>query len=132
MFDAAHVLENFDAEVYVRALVAVAQTDGVRDEERAFITDHAGALGVPVPDFETRIDVGTVGAGTSDVTRRMIVRDCIVLAALDGDFSSAERERIKDIAGHLGVSPAMAQKLEAWVTKYAEVVEEGQQLLASE
>ena len=130
MLDAVEVLEGFDAEVYVRALVAVAQTDGVRDEERAFITDHAAALGVTPPDFEQNVDVATLGKGTPEVTRRMIVRDCIVLASMDGDYTATERERIRDIARQLGVDSDVVAKLEAWITKYSDVLGEGQRLLA--
>jgi len=130
MLAVAEVLEGFDAEAYLQALVAVAQTNGVKDEEVEFIKHQAESLGIAAVDFDQPVDLTAIAKTASSVTCRIILRDCIVVAAADGDFTDSERERINEIAGCLGVDLEVVGKLESWMQRYSDVLKEGQELIA--
>lgn len=129
MLDVVEVLEGFDAKAYLDALVAVAKADGVKPEEREFIVQQAASLGIE-PDFEHPIDLTILRSASSIVTRRIIIRDCIVLAAVDGDYSANERERIGEIASGLGVDARTVERIEDWIKRYSDILEEGQRIFA--
>ncbi|MCA9641034.1 MAG: hypothetical protein H6718_06730 [Polyangiaceae bacterium] len=129
MIDVSLILSDFDGPTYLNALIAVAQVDGVKPEEEAFINGQAEAMGLPLPDLATPADVAA-SAVASTVTKRIIVRDCIVLASVDGSYTENERKRIFDVARHLDVSDALVERMERWVTDYTRILEEGQAILS--
>lgn len=129
MIEVAQIIEGFEAEVYLKALIAVAQADGVSSSERDFIQNQATLLGVDEVNFEMMISLDDLSNQINAVTRRIIVRDCIVLATVDGDYTENERRRIAGIAEALGVTPERTAQLENWLQQYSDLLEEGQRLL---
>lgn len=130
MFDVSQILKDFDGSAYLSALVAVAQADGVTPEEEEFIRGQAEAMGIPMPDLTKPVEVATVADVASTVTKRVIVRDCIVLALVDGHYTENERQRIFDIARQFGVEPALVERMERWAKDYSRVLAEGQAILS--
>jgi hypothetical protein len=57
-----------------------------------------------------------------------IIRDCIVLGSLDGDFTDLERAKVYDVASLLGKSKSDVDAVETWLKRLWAVMEEGNRL----
>ncbi len=132
MLTISEIEEQFDARAYLRALASIAQVDGVLEVERQFIEQQALSLGLNPSeiDWTKAADLDGEIACASGVTRRLIVRDCIVLASLDDDYTDNERREIRQLAARLGISDDVVHRLEDWVVRYSAIIEEGRELLA--
>jgi len=126
-------LEDFNAPLYLRALVAVAASDGIHPAEEGFIRQQAAAFGVDADDLlsDTSPAVGALVEGASPMTRRIIYRDCFILAHVDGMVSDEERAVLADLRGTLGLTPEKAGALESWAERYSAILAEGESLLTS-
>lgn len=133
MLTISEIEEQFDARAYLRALAAIARVDGVLDVERQFIEQQALSLGLDPSDIDwtKAADLDGEIACASDVTRRLIVRDCIVLASLDDDYTDNERREICQLAARLGIADDVVRRLEDWVGRYSAIIEEGRALLTA-
>jgi len=133
MLAISQIEEQFDPKIYLRALASVAHADGVLDVERQFIEQQAASLGIDQEEINLSqpVDLDSLTSTASDLTRRLIVRDCIVLASLDDDYTGNERRHIRHLAARLGVSEDVVGKLEDWVNRYSTILEEGQRLLST-
>lgn len=124
-------LGDFDAELYLKLLHAVADADGVHPVEEDYIRHQAAALHV---DPEVVLGKGPIALEqlqltASEVTRRMVYRDCYTLACADGAVSDQERATLHRLRRVLNLTPERATALEAWVARYSAMIEEGQALL---
>lgn len=128
-------LDAIDREAYLQAMVAVARADRqIRSAELEFLQNQASALDV---DLEPLLDgpapdLAGIRVRTNAQTRRMIVRDCITLAAVDGEYAESERAHVRQVAEALGVSGVRVAAIEAWLQRYSEVLDEGQRLLTND
>ena len=131
MHDLSDWMEDFDPGDYLAALATVAHADGLVDEERAFLGSQAVRFGLDPEEALRPVEghLGRLVGSASKTTRRMIVRDCIVLACVDGEYSANERARIAGIAASLQVSEECLRGLESWVERYGALLDEMQVLL---
>lgn len=128
---AAH-LEEFDPHFYLRALVAVAVADGLHPDEEAFVRSQAEMLGVDAEGlFAAPADVSAV-VGPNPLSCRLAYRDCFVLACIDGPPNERERAILGALQRALGLTPELAARIEDWMTRYSELLAEGEALLAAE
>ncbi len=125
-------MDDFDVPLYLRALVAVAASDGISPDEEGFIRQQASALGVDADDVlaDTAPAVGAVVDGATPLTRRVIYRDCFILAHVDGVVSGEERAVLASLRDTLGLTPERAAALESWAERYSAILAEGESLLA--
>lgn len=101
-----------DVEAYLAALCEVARADTlIHDLERAFIERQARLFQRTVQDLDALPGLDALlAARGQDVsalgprTREAIVRDIVLLAALDGDTDEAEREALRACASRLGIA----------------------------
>lgn len=123
-------LEDFEGELYIRAMISLAKADGViRDSERDFLEMQARLLGVDINHFlQTEMHPEDIHA-LSEVTKRVILRDMIELAHIDNDYDERERKRIFQITKLLSVSPSIVEKLEAYLAEYWSLLGKGRQLI---
>ncbi len=70
-----------------------------------------------------------VSEGMSDMTRRVVLRDCILIACLDGEYSDTERAWIHRICEWLGLSTTTADLFEDWFHRYFDLIDEQEALL---
>lgn len=127
-------LEAIDREAYLRALVAIAHADDeLHETELAFLRHQAEVLDVDLDAIleSPRVALERLRERTDAITRRMVIRDCITLAAIDGELDATERARIREVAEQLGVSAARVDALESWLARYSALLEEGETLLES-
>ena len=99
------LLDDFDATTYIRALITVVKMDGIKPIERQYVEARAALLGVETGALwdEDLTDLPPIPDDVSLVTRRVVVRDCILMACIDDDYTDRERERVHQIAAWLSV-----------------------------
>ena len=131
--DAANtLLQEFDPTTYLRLLVAQGHLDGLVPEEQAYIRARAALLGVEVEPLlaQPLTELPAVDEQISETTRRVILRDCIVLACIDGDYSELERAHVHRVAKWLKVDIEAADRIEDWLRRYWELMDESEALLS--
>lgn len=133
MHDPNDILElaDFDAETYLRALILVVKVHGIEPVERAFVERRARMLGVEHGHLweEGLDDLPELPESMSDMTRRVVLRDCILIACIDGEYSDEERSWIHRICAWLGLSTDTADRFEDWFRRYFELMDEQEALL---
>lgn len=126
-------LKNFEIEPYFKALIAVMQADGVIDDsEKEFISNQAKILNVNIEQLiDNNIVLSDIDLmNLSSTTKKCIIRDCISLAYADDHYAQEEKDKINEIAALAGVDKNDVEKIEKWLIKYWNVLEEGAALLA--
>ncbi len=128
---ALHLLEDFDAETYLRALIAVVKVHGIEPVEHDYVEARAKLLGVDATDLweEDLEDLPPVAESVSDTTRRVVVRDCILMGCIDGEYTDDERAWVHRIAAWLGVSTHTCNLFEDWLRRYFDLLDEQEALL---
>lgn len=126
-----HFLDDFDAETYLRALIVVVKVHGVEPVERDFVVSRARILGVDDSHlWDDGVDeLPPLPEGMSDMTRRVVLRDCILIACIDGEYTDTEREWIHRICAWLGLSLQTADLFEDWFHRYFDMMDEQEALL---
>ncbi len=125
-----HTLHDFDPAFYIQVLVTLAHIDGLLPIERAYVTAKAELLGVSVDWSPGDGEWAPIPSSVSELTRRVIVRDCVVLASVDGDFSDSERGTVHRIAEWLQVDESACDGIEDWLRRYWELMDESEALLS--
>ena len=126
------LLQGFDAQVYLRALITVVKIHGIEPVERDYVEARARVLGVdPAPLWaEEERELPPIPEDVGELTRRAIVRDCIMMGCIDGEYSDQERARVHEIATWLGVTEETCDHLEDWLRRYFELMDEQEALLS--
>ncbi|MFH1982306.1 MAG: hypothetical protein ABIL58_10695 [Pseudomonadota bacterium] len=113
--------DDLDAERYIRLLVAVTKSDPDNGPpEYQYVKKQANSLG---------IDIVPLWNDTSkhyllepiQVSRRValvIIKDCIMLASLDGNFSLGEKEKVYRFAERLDVPRVDVDAVVSWLEDY--------------
>jgi len=126
---AAH-LDEFEPGLYIQALVAVASCDGMTNDELDFIQGQAQMLGVDTAAaLAAPVMVHDVSRAMTQITRKLVYRDCYVLARIDGVPNEREREILDQLRAVLGLTPEACAKIEDWMDRYSVLLQEGGALL---
>ena len=121
--DAVDLLDEKSREAYVGILICVAAADGdlVREESaaieaamgRAMIRPNRRELMRPwlaePPEFETLL------ADMSADAKRIVLRDSLIIAAVDGDYHEDEIRIIKKIANAADFNTKKLESLMEWI-----------------
>lgn len=115
---------SFDPETYIRVLIAIAKAD--RDNgprEFGYVRKKAEQLGVEydwvLASTEKGFDIEK--QAVSRATALAVLRDAIMLASMDHNFSLPERERIYTFAARMDISRRDLERLEAWLGEYRDL-----------
>lgn len=132
LFD-VRLLNNFDAKTYLGVLKALALADGsLSSEEEAFIADNAKLLGVDCSEIlPCKYLSDSVLLSMSSLTKKIIIRDAIVLAYRDGSFSLEEKKAILDLASTFGVDKDFVYVMDQWLLSYWKIVAQGLELVSN-
>ncbi len=129
------MLEDFEADTYFAALLLIAKADGtISETELSFLKGQAHLLNFDLEQLlacTTRTDIETL-ASASVMTKRIILRDCISLANIDGHYDDSERKRVTEIAAQWGVGADEIQNIEQWLEEYWTVMEKGKELFSGQ
>lgn len=135
MYDSSH-LQEIDPHVYLKTMVAVAVADGqVHEREQSYINAQAQLLAVNPEPYWVSPDPTLSFLNTQNLsytTRISILRDCLVLAYIDGVCDEQEREKVVNIASILHITESKVAELETWLKDLWTVLERGNQLLKGE
>jgi len=125
------LLADFDAETYLRALIIVVKVHGVEPVERDFVEARARILGADHEHLwdDSLDDLPDLPSDMSDMTRRVVLRDCILIACIDGDYTDTERAWIHRLCAWLGLSTETADLFEDWFRRYFDLMDEQEALL---
>ena len=115
---------QFDAEKYLRILIVIAKSDpGNGPPEYAFVRKAAERLGLDYQLFLDTTDKSyTIDRhSVSRLTALVILKDAILLASLDRNFSLPERQRVYTFAEKMDIARGDVDELEAIVKTYREL-----------
>ena len=123
--DAVDMLSPIDKEIYVEILTYLANSDGalVREEMAALEAFMGRVLLKPDVREEKRKKLRNSGSleelleKASTDALKVALRDCVLLAAADGEYHPAEVLVLEQIADAAGVGDEGLDKLYDWVTE---------------
>jgi hypothetical protein len=111
-------MPQFDPELYIKILITIAKADRFNGTpEFNYVRSQADRLGVDYFHLYNKVDK-TFSFQSGKVPRRtalLILKDCIVLASMDGNFSLAEKEKIYGYAEQLDIPRRDVDQLEKWL-----------------
>ena len=121
--DAVDLLDERSREAYVGVLICVAAADGdlVREESAAIEAAMGRAMIRPnrreamrpwladPPEFEKLL------TDMSDDAKRVVLRDSLIIAAVDGDYHEKEIQMIKMIANAADFNTKKLESLMEWI-----------------
>ena len=121
--DAVDLLDERSREAYVGVLIHVAAADGdlVREESAAIEAAMGRAMIRPKqreklrPQLAKQNELPKLLGQLSEDACRVVLRDSMIIAAVDGDYHESELEAIKEIAKASGVSKKDLDSLFNWV-----------------
>lgn len=108
----------FDRETYVKILITIARADKENDlPEYRFIRKQAIQLGVnyeqALRDTDKDFEIGT--QKVSRLTALRVLKDTIMIASMDGNFSLPEKQKIYTYAEKLDIPRTDVDELEILV-----------------
>lgn len=123
--------ESFDSEAYLQALVIIAKADGIDQREIDFINLQSQLLCIdPAKYWDDETGLSQFDqSNLSYMTKMAIIRDCIVIAHIDGDYADIERNAILEIADKFGLEESNVVDMENWLKEYWQIIEKGKNLL---
>jgi len=125
--------KNFNAELYVRVLVAIAKADRFNGPpEYEYVKKLADSLSVDIVKIwnETSKNFSNVSTEVSRMTAVLLIKDCIMLASLDGNFSLDEKQRVYSYAEKMDVSRSTVDAIEEWLAEYRRLTDKWETLIA--
>ena len=115
-------VSNFDekeANLYVKALFFLACADGlVQDREREFIESQLQLIGTQTDLAEITAEPDAFFLKHKEMSRAKriaLLRDCMILATVDGLVDDFERRTLHEMARILDISQIEMERLEKWV-----------------
>lgn len=131
MISVDNVISGLETEIYIRTLVAIAKADDLTDEEKNFVDFQAGVVGIEGQEYwsdETNIS-SICFDEVSVVTKKIILRDSIVIAHIDKIYSDTEKDMISNLAHQMNLPESFIDELEDWLLAYWAHLELGNTLL---
>ena len=123
----------FDRETYVKILIAIARADKHNSlPEYRFIRKQAIQLGVNyeqiLKDTDRDFEIGT--QKVSRLTALRVLKDAIMLASMDGNFTLPEKQKLYTYAEKLDIPRTDVDDLEALVGQLKELDRRWKELVA--
>jgi tellurite resistance protein len=109
----------------------VIDSSEIHEREKEFIETQAQLFSIDTTPYweDTDDDISFLrNVEMSRMNRLAIVRDCIVLGYIDGDFNEKERAKVIKIASYLKLSESDVENLENWLKELWAVLEKGKRL----
>jgi tellurite resistance protein len=124
-------IKDLEKDTYIKALVAVAKIDGLLAEEKDFVNFQAGLIGVDTSVYwGEELEIDDIDFETvSNTTKKLILRDAIVIAYIDGEYSIDEIEMISVLANKMKQPKELVDEIESWLLDYWVVLKKGNELL---
>lgn len=103
------------AELIGRAMLAVARADGSADAREVALIEELAPVDATAPDpTPAELAAGFPEASGRDV----VLKSCLLVALVDGDYSDAEKAVVASYAGAFGVTADRLEELASSVKAY--------------
>ena len=79
---------------------------------------------------ETGKNFSLVSMEISRLTAMLLIKDCIMLASLDGNFSLDEKQRVYSYAEKMDVPRSLVDAIEEWLAEYRQLNNKWETLIA--
>lgn len=124
---------SFDRETYVKMLIAIARADKENGPpEYRFIRKQAIQMGVNyekvLRETDPNFDIGT--HKVSRLTAMRVLKDAIMIASMDGNFTLPEKQKIYTYAERLDIPRTDVDTLEVLVGELKALDERWKELVA--
>lgn len=125
-------IADLEKESYIQTLVAIANIDGLLQQEKDYVNFQAGILDIdPEPYWSKINDINDIDfSNVSETTKRLILRDAIVIAHIDSEYSQEEISFVNELATQMKLPEDLVPKIESWLLDYWAILEEGSDLFA--
>lgn len=123
---------DFEPQIYIRILVAIAKADKDNGPpEFEFVRRQAQRVGIDYDRFLESTDKHFTikKRQLSRLTALVILKDAILLASLDRNFSLPEKQRVYTYAEKLDISRNDVDALETLINEYRRLNDQWQQLV---
>jgi len=125
--------KDFNAGLYIRVLVSIAKADRFNGPpEYEYVKKLADGLSVDIVKIwnETGKNFSFVSVDVSRLTAMLLIKDCIMLASLDGNFSLDEKQRVYSYAEKMDVPRSLVDAIEEWLAEYRQLHNNWETLIA--
>ena len=123
----------FDRETYLKLLITIARADKENGpKEYAYIRKQAIHLGVDYEKTLAKTDE-TLEIGNPDVSRLtalQVLKDAIIIASMDGNFTLFEKQKVYTYAEKLNIPRTDVDSLEEFVEQTRVLEKRWQELVA--
>ncbi|MDA8139625.1 MAG: hypothetical protein M0036_13325 [Desulfobacteraceae bacterium] len=123
---------GFDSNIYLRMLVAIAKSDKENGPpEYAFVRRQARRLGLDYEQYLNSTDKSFIleKQKVSRLTALSVIRDAILLASLDHNFTLAEKQKVYSFAEKLDITRRDVDAVEVIVRDFQRVNDSWRQLV---
>jgi len=123
---------DFDSSIYIQMLVAIAKADKDNGpQEYDFVRQQARRLGLDYEHYLKTTDKNFLmeKQKVSRLTALVVLKDAILLASLDRNFSLPEKQRIYRYAEKLDISLKDLEILEGLVKEFRKLNDRWRQLV---
>jgi hypothetical protein len=117
--------EGFDSELYIKILIAINKADKNNGTpEIDFVKSKAKALGINYDRLWRTTDksFSIQKAKVSRLTAFVILKDCIMLASLDKNYTLDEKEKVFAYAEKLDIPRSDVVEIAKWLDDYQELM----------
>jgi len=124
--------KDFDPEIYLRILIATCKSDRSNSEpEIRFVRSKAHQLGLDFDQYWESTDKSFTMAHqkVSRLTALTILKDSVLLATLDRNYTLQEKERIFTYAEKLDLPRSDVDALHEWIEAYQQLKRRWQALV---
>jgi hypothetical protein len=123
----------FDRQTYLKILITIARADKENGPaEYAYIRKQAIEMGVDyekvLGDTDNTFEIGT--QNVSRLTALRVLKDAIMIASMDGDFTLPEKQKVYTYAEKLDIPRTNVDELEILVGQLKELDRRWKELVA--
>lgn len=125
---------NFDCKTYLKILITIARADKENGPpEYAYIRKQAIQMGVDyeqiLRDTDNQFEIGA--QHVSRLTALRVLKDAIMIASMDGNFSLPEKQKVYTYAEKLDIPRIDVDELEALVGQIRDLEKRWNELVSS-
>jgi hypothetical protein len=125
-----------DALNYIKVLQYIANIDGIDETEKKGIENLISLRGWDSKLYNEGLEspMNSISelpynAGTIGIFSNYIIRDCVLVAYIEGGYSQEEKNSVISIAKDIGVSSETLKQIEDAVFHYVEAIEKWSPLI---
>jgi hypothetical protein len=125
-------LPKNDALIYIKSLISIAKSNGTFDkDEKEFVMYNAELQGIEIDNdmLSQNHSLDDLGVDSlSDGIKKLIIRDCITLGYIDGDYCDEERKIVSEICAKFQLDKNTPEIIEKWLNSLWAIIKDGNKI----